>query len=261
MEMDENEFDNDPKARIVADPSTELDSSAMTEDERAGVEALRSEMRDLDETIRAALAVDVPPLTLPDLPPVEGDAVERDPVEPDTVGDDNVVDISSGNKRRLSAPAWLAMAAGVVLAAFVAVQTLGPQPEYASLAEEVVAHLDHEPPALEFSEVAVEERELAKVVNSGGADLDRDLGLITYAKSCVINGKEVPHLVMQGRSGPITLLLMPEERIDGAVPLSGESINGVILPVGDGSIAIIGGRDEDLAQIEQKVVDSVSFRI
>ena len=84
---------------------------------------------------------------------------------------------------------------------------------------------------------------------------------MTYARSCVINGKTVPHLVVQGESGPVTLLIMPDEKIDSAVSLVEEGVNGVILPVGDGSIAIIGEREERLDEIEEQVIDSVTWTI
>ena len=76
------------------------------------------------------------------------------------------------------------------------------------------------------------------------------LGLITYAQLCTINGKDVPHLVIQGEHGPITILLMPEEKVAEATPIDGENIQGVILPVGDGSIAIVGAREEKLEDVQ-----------
>ena len=42
----------------------------------------------------------------------------------------------------------------------------------------------------------------------------------------------------------MTILLMPYEMVEMPIELSGQSIEGVILPVGDGSIAIIGERGE-----------------
>ena len=74
-----------------------------------------------------------------------------------------------------------------------------------------------------------------------------------------INGKKIPHLVIQGERGPVTILLLPDEAIDDAVQLEGESINGVLLPVGEGSIAIIGERDEQRGKIQQNVVNSVTW--
>ena len=42
------------------------------------------------------------------------------------------------------------------------------------------------------------------------------------------------------------------------VPIEGDSINGVILPVGGGSVAIIGQRDEKLDAIQKNIVNSVT---
>ncbi len=89
--------------------------------------------------------------------------------------------------------------------------------------------------------------------------MDHSAGMITYAQSCVINGHEVPHLVIQGQHGPVTILLMPEEKVSEAVDVEGEHINGVILPVGDGSIAIIGQREERLENIKAKIMNSVTW--
>jgi hypothetical protein len=89
--------------------------------------------------------------------------------------------------------------------------------------------------------------------------MNRDVGLITYAQSCSINGKDVPHLVIQGAHGPITILLMPHESVAEATTLDGVNVKGIILPVGDGSIAIIGDREEQLDQVKESVLDSVTW--
>ena len=89
--------------------------------------------------------------------------------------------------------------------------------------------------------------------------MNHDAGLITYAQTCVINGKKVPHLVIQGKNGPVTVLLMPDETVETAVEIEGESINGVILPVGNGSIAIIGEEEESLDLIQESVMHSVTW--
>ena len=44
-----------------------------------------------------------------------------------------------------------------------------------------------------------------------------------------------------------------------AVSLDGENTHGVILPVGDGSIAIIGAREEKLERVEKSVLNSVMW--
>jgi hypothetical protein len=82
--------------------------------------------------------------------------------------------------------------------------------------------------------------------------------------SCVINGRTVPHLVIQGRSGPVTLILLADETIDASMPLSGDNVHGVLLPVGSGSIAVIGQREDQLDEIDQigrKLAESVEWNI
>ena len=233
----------DFKKAIAADPSATFEGAGHA----AGCTdcaAFQADMQALDARIGKALAIDVPKLTMPELPPLE---------------DDNVVNLPFARRGR--APAWLAIAASFALAAVIVTQYLGEPAVYDSLADEIVAHLDHEPNALKVTDAAVSERRFSRVVNESVGTMDRNVGLITYAQSCVINGKTVPHLVIQGEAGPITLLLMPDEMVDMAQQINGNGINGVILPVGDGSIAIIGERGENLAEVEQRVIDSVEWSI
>lgn len=198
--------------------------------------------KQLDELIARALAIEVPELAMPELADVDADKVTA--IVP---------------RRQLSAPTWFALAATVAIAAILGVRMLGIGVEYASLADEVIAHLDHEPRALRVTTDAVSEERLHKVVPANVAELDHSAGLITYAQTCIINGRRVPHLVIQGKRGPVTILLMPEEKLSAATDISGESINGVILPVGNGSIAIIGEREERLDDIRKEILNSVAW--
>lgn len=236
----------DYRKAIAADPSERFDGGVV---HSAGCESCRryrDEMRYLDDRIARALAIEVPELDMPELPRVGTDA--------------NVVSLPFGGSRPSKAPLWLGIAASLLIVGFLGIRMFGPVPGQRSLSEQVIAHLDHEPQALVVTSMPVSGRVLDAVLSEDGAEMDDEVGLVTYARSCVINGKSVPHLVIQGETGPVTLLLMPDEHVDSAIPLEGEAINGVILPVGDGSIAIIGERDEQLEQIENRVVNSVRWR-
>jgi hypothetical protein len=237
----------DYKEALAADPSASFEGGAGHVATCESCAAFQAEMQSLDAKIAKALAIDVPDLKLPELPGIE---------------DDNVVNLPFKSRRAFSTPAWIGIAATVVLAAFIGVRMidLGPGSDL-SLSDEVLAHFDHEPRALEATNVAVSDERFSSVVNPSIGTMDRNVGLVTYAQSCVINGKRIPHLVIQGEKGPITLLLMPEEMIDGAMRLDGKGVNGVIIPMGDGSIAIIGERDEPLDEIEQRIIDSVEWSI
>jgi len=209
----------------------------------------REAWRALDERIAGALAVPFPKFRMPALDAVQGDNQG-----------DNVVALTDRRRQRLSRPAWFGLAAGLALAAFFGLQFTKIEHSSLPLAQQVIAHMDHEQYSRVVTDVPVPERTLEAVVGNDVAELSPGVGLVTYARSCVINGKLVPHLVIQGKNGPVTLLLMPEEPVASPVPLEGEGVNGVILPVGGGSIAIVGEREEALEGIREQVVNSVKWR-
>ena len=198
--------------------------------------------RELDLKIAKALQIDVPELVMPELPDIETDKVATLPV-----------------RKRSLTPLWFAVAATVVLATSISLRMSDMFRTYDSLAEEILAHMDHEPGAMRVTDIAVPDERLARVVPASIARFDRDKALITYAQPCIIKGKTSPHLVIQGEHGPVTIILMPEVGVAETTPIEGENVKGVILPVGDGSIAIIGDREEQLAPIQKNVVESVTW--
>jgi hypothetical protein len=198
--------------------------------------------RALDLKIAKALQIDVPELRMPELPDIDESNVTSLPV-----------------RKRSMKPVWFAIAATVVLATSISLRTSGLFQSYDSLPEEILAHLDHEPGALRVTDVAVSDERLARAVPASLANYDRGEQLVTYAQPCFINGKDVPHLVIQGQHGPVTILLMPSERVAEATPIDGDNVKGVILPVGKGSIAIIGDREELLEPIQKNVLNSVTW--
>jgi hypothetical protein len=235
------------KEAIAADPTGAFEGASHA-DGCASCAEFRDEMLALDSRIAKALAIDIPKLHMPELPPIA------------EMEDETVVSLPVTSRSKL--PTWIAIAAAFALAAIIGVQMIGgPAVRYESLEAEILAHIDHEPGALRVTDEAISDNRYSDVVNASVGTMDRDVGLISYAQSCVINGKTVPHLVIQGEHGPITLILMPDEMIDVARTFMGERVNGVLIPHGSGSIAIIGENEQDLTEIEQSVVDSVEWSI
>ena len=135
----------------------------------------------LDLKIAKALQIDVPELKMPELPEIDSSDVTPLP-----------------QRKRSMKPVWFAIAATVVLATSISVRMSGVFESYDSLPEAVLAHIDHEPYALQVSDVAVSDERLARAIPASIAAYERGESLITYAQPCVINGKSVPHLVIQG---------------------------------------------------------------
>ena len=243
-----NEMMNCDQYRQAVSAEPSFDGAAEHVSVCAECQAFRDEMRVLDADIAKALQLDLPTLTLPELPTI--DVQDND-------AQDNVVSLAS--RRSLPKPRWFALAASVMLAAVIGVRMFAVGVDNISLADEVLAHLDHEPAALVVSSTPVSDERLMRAVPASVARMDHSAGLITYAQSCEINGETVPHLVIQGELGPVTILLMPEEKIGAAQTFDGDNVHGVLLPVGNGSIAIIGVREEPLERIEKSVLSSVTW--
>ncbi len=224
---------------IAANPS--FDGGAAHLSQCAACQAFRSEMLVLDRNIERALAISVPEFDLPELPDLDTSKV------------------TAISTRRFATPAWLAVAATVTLAAFIGFQMLGNDLSSGTLSQQIISHIEHEPYAFRVNDKAVSDRRLARVVPATIATMDHDAGLITYAQSCIINGRVVPHLVIQGERGPVTILLMPEEKVSAAQLFGDDNIQGIILPVGDGSIAIVGEAGERLDEIQERVRNSVTW--
>ncbi len=224
---------------IAADPS--FDGGAAHLSQCSACQEFRAEILVLDRNIQRALAISVPDLDLPDLPEIDTSRV------------------SVLSPRRFATPAWLAVAATVTLAAFIGFRMQAHDVSGGTLAEQIISHIDHEPFSFRVNDTAVSDRRLARVVPATIATMDHSAGLITYAQSCIINGRQVPHLVIQGERGPVTILLMPEEKISAAQSFGNENTRGIILPVGNGSIAIVGGADERLDKIQERVRNSVTW--
>ena len=160
--------------------------------------------------------------------------------------------------------AWAGVAA-VLVAGFAVWLNLdrGPAVDAELLVAEVLEHWHHEPESWVDTDVRVSPASLEEVV-SGSADVDANLlGLVSYARSCFVRDRWVPHLVVQGQEGPVMLLLLPHEQIAEPLPLDmpQEGLRGVILPVGDGSIAVLGEDGESMDPLADRINSAVEWSI
>ncbi len=132
------------------------------------------------------------------------------------------------------------------------------------LASAVVDHWYHEPDSwLETSSV-VSAALLAEVL-AGEAELDQAaLQTVSYAETCWVAGEWIPHLVVQGETGPYMVLLMPGRVLQSPVPLSlpEEGLSGSIMPAGGGSIAVLGaGQSSEIDRLENTLAAAVDWTI
>lgn len=139
----------------------------------------------------------------------------------------------------LRRPAWLAIAASLLIAAGAAAGLWLSAPR-TSLAGDVVTHMAGEPQAWRRSDVPVAESDLSAVVGASKLRLKASAGVISYANSCRFRGWWVPHLVMQTAAGPVTIMVLVHESVPAEVRFDEQGYRGVIVPVaGHGGIAVL----------------------
>jgi hypothetical protein len=97
-----------------------------------------------------------------------------------------------------------------------------------------------EPQAWKVTESAVPSAKLQAVVTAAHMKLLPSGGLVSYANICEFRGHEVPHLVVQAASGPVTVMVLVHESVRSPVDFDEGGYRGVIVPVaGHGSIAVL----------------------
>ena len=161
-------------------------------------------------------------------------------------------------QRKLRHRIWVrgvAVAASIVAAiGLVLVITATPT----ELQKVVLAHVYNELDHLN-DRMDVQMTDLAAVLGKIGHGLRGDLGQVHYAKTCLMRKRDGVHLIVQGKMGPVTVLLMPGEHITRRATLTDERFTGVLTPTPDGSMAILGEQGEILRAIEHKVRSSVRW--
>jgi hypothetical protein len=140
-----------------------------------------------------------------------------------------------------------ALAASIVLALLVGggFWFLNPRP---ALAGEIAKHVQHEAGSWEMHE-PLSAQAVSAVLRQAGVEFDASMPVV-YAMSCPFHGRRVPHLVVQTASGPLTVMLLPHEKIAARTDFDEQGYRGVLLPAGPGSVAVLTRADavpEDIA--------------
>jgi hypothetical protein len=148
-------------------------------------------------------------------------------------------EIRVAGARRAPRARWQqwALAASVMIAMLggVGVWLLRPTD---TLASEVVAHVKGEPQSW-LATHNVSAAAIDHALKSSGIALDVDSDKIVYAESCWFRGHYVPHLVLETEHGPATVLLLRHEHVKARDDFHESGMTGVIVPAGDGSVAVL----------------------
>lgn len=228
----------------------------------AACSALQAELTRFDSVLRAALDVDVPAglgqVTAPVISEETSDNVvslhERATASRSATSD------AVAQKPRMSTPLF-AVAATLLLSVGVFFGNILGKHSSAQLSQAIVAHVEHEPSLLQGEWSVVQTAQLTSVLQTGRVSLNGDIGTVRHAGLCSFRGNKVAHVVVQSTNGPVTVMLLPEEKTNGITSFDEEGYRGVLIPVGEGSIAVISDSEESTNEVRKNFTDKVAWSI
>ena len=126
------------------------------------------------------------------------------------------------------------------------------------LQDVVIAHIKAEPEHLSSQHVA-SLADLNTLMSEHGVRLTHSIGTVNYAGSCVIRRTKGIHLVVDAKGNPVTVLYMPDETVPHSEAFVGQQFQGVILPTGKGSLAIVGQDDSSVQEVTQRFESALHY--
>lgn len=209
----------------------------------AACAAFRKEMLTLDRRLTRALNIEVPR-------DLEARVVFRAEFRP--------------APRRVVYP-WLAAAVVLVLAVIASVDVWQyRQNSPAMLGKALVAHVMNpkEAEALEPGRPAIRDVSFVTgVLNQAGVSMRGNMDDISYARACLFRGEWVAHLVVRGRDGPVTVMILPHIHVTRPTHFNEDGFQGVIMPSGKGSIAILADNPTPMAPIAHAFMKMVQWSL
>lgn len=197
------------------------------------------ELRLLDEKLKQSLCIQPPE-----------DLVQRIKLQ-QTLGDHQ----STRQRLRIwSAAASVLLAIVITFTYFAESTQLNDQEIAANVLQHIYYELDH-----------LQERQtrtLTQVNNilaEFGVNMTGSIGEVNYLGSCNIANKKGVHMVVQGDTGPVTVMVLPDVALKREQFINDSRFKGLIMPVYKGSIAIIGGQSEPLQSLQEKLTEHMRW--
>lgn len=138
------------------------------------------------------------------------------------------------------------------------------QPEVnAALANEIFGHIYMEEPYYGDGRVLTNSEVNASMFPLFGAialtSEDADNLEVTFAKDCLIAKQRSMHLVIKGEKGPVNLMMIPSQIVEGEVKIADSHFNGLITSASGGTLVVVGNKQEAIAQYRDRMASSLAW--
>jgi hypothetical protein len=149
---------------------------------------------------------------------------------------------------------WALAASVAVMSVFV-IWALRPSD---TLAHDIVAHVEYESDSWTRKQAAPTAA-VTDTLAKAGVALDMSSDKVMYARTCLFRGHLVPHLVVSTSRGPVTVLVLPDEKVAHRTNFHEDGMTGVIAPAPHGSIAVLALGSANVDAVAEQIQQSVRW--
>jgi len=163
---------------------------------------------------------------------------------------------------------WSYFGTGLAASLLVALLVLGPWKPLPfgerpisgdAMVVHILEHIEADPSLMLAQTPPHSPEQLQSLFASVGASLKEPIDSMSYAGECEIEGRLGLHIVMQEETGPVTVIVMPGQKLAAIEAFRAGGYSGELIPVKGGMVAIIGNSMEQLALAQARFFKAVRF--
>lgn len=160
---------------------------------------------------------------------------------------------------------WRYAVAASLLLVMVVVVVIGYQTQRLSETEALLqqAVLDHIHGELQslVAQQDIELEQLNLLLKPLGGHASSKIGKVNYASRCEINEHLGVHFILDGHRGPVTVIYISNEQVRRDSQIKNARFDGMLIPAGEGSLAIVGERGEALDELTERLKNNIKWNI
>jgi len=163
---------------------------------------------------------------------------------------------------------YMALAASLVVAIGLTLSLLpsaGPSAQDIEFHDHMLSHIYLE--ESRFGEdTSVSWQQVVEIIEMNGGHLKEDERTralrIKFVKSCGSSmNEQAAHIVLEGSKGAVSVLLIKRSAVSSAFPLKDQRFAGRFMPLGTGTLVIIGEKDEPLDGVQNLITENFKWDI
>lgn len=237
--MDDLEF----RRRILADPDDNSPEMIAARNSSIANRKLADELLQLDAKIESVLKVDVPDDLADRILFHQSGQPERD---------------QSKMRFHLAIAASVAFVFGLLVGQF---NTLfSPAGHTSEIAQVAMEHIYSEASFIDKIDESVSLQQVNAKLTPFGYNLGDLPGHVYYVNHCGFGGKNALHMVIGSDSGKVTVFIVPHPE-QNMSSFSDNNLNGVVMPVQNASLIVVGSKGQDVNPIVQQLESELNWEI